>query len=255
LFAVPDDTQVDVGAVRRTVLDRVRERTAALQQTLGAADRRRLDEYLESIRSVERSLQAVSCESAPGAEGVSTDRDQYMKVMLDLAVLALKCDVTRVITFHVGANNSEGVFEFDGVKYLHHSELSHHGSDPQKLDYVHRVEKWHVGHFAYLLEQLDAIADVNGTLLDNSVAYYTSEIGDGQAHNAFHVPVLLAGRGAGALPAGQHIAFPVTQQGTAPPTTGYFTADLLLTLLQRVYRIDQPSFGEFGSTTIPEVTI
>jgi hypothetical protein len=256
LFSVAPTDGIDQRAVRSSVLDAVRERTIALKEQLGAADRRRLDEYLDGIRSIELTLNAaVSCDSPLGSEGVPTNRESYVRLMLDLAVIALKCELTRVITFHMGVNNSESVFEFDGKKYLHHSELSHHGQDPLKLDLVHRVEKWHVGHFAYLLEQLDATQEAERTALDNTVAYYTSEIGDGQAHNAFHVPALLAGRGGGALKPGQHLAFPFTQQGTAPPTAGYFTADVLLTLLNRVYGIDQASFGEFGASLIDELTV
>jgi hypothetical protein len=247
LFGAP--TPVD--RLRPSVLDAVRARTRELRAGLGMADQRRLDEYLDGIRHVEQTLAkapagGAACDAAPGAEGVPANRDAYVRVMIDLLVLALRCDLTRVATFLIGVNNSETPFEFDGKKYLFHAEISHHGGDAYKRELCHRMDHWHMTHLGYLLEKMAAIEEPGGTLLHNSLVYFSSEVSDGDGHTSYHMPVLLAGRAGGAVRSGRHIDLPFKKEPNRPPSEAFYTADLLLTLL-RHYGVERDRLGQFGT--------
>jgi hypothetical protein len=201
---------------RKSILDLVHDDAKALQSNLGAADHRKLDEYLSSIREIERRIERAAQEantprSAPaGADppkpGVPKDYVQHLRLMNDLLVLAFQSDSTRVIT-HVYANESSGRgYPWIGVPEGHH-DLSHHGRDPKKQDKIRRINEFHVSMFADMLGKLEAIKEGEGTLLDRCLIVYGSGNSDGNAHNHDNLPILLAGRGAG-VPSGRHIRYP-----------------------------------------------
>jgi hypothetical protein len=127
--------------------------------------------------------------------------------MLDLTVLALKCDATRVVSFMLGNGGSPRSYEFLGVHGGHH-DISHHQKRPENLEKLQKIDTWEIAQLAYLLRQMDAVAEGEGTLLDHSAVFFSSEIEDGDTHSHYNLPVLLAGGLGGALPAGGHVRAP-----------------------------------------------
>lgn len=191
---------------RRSVLDLVRDDAIRLEARLGVADKRRLDEYLTGIRELERRLETPAAECDPGEppEPV-TDLREHTRAMLDLMVLALRCDQTRVITFMLGNGSSPRQFPFLGISGQHHA-LSHHQGDPNRIAANVAINTWEVAQFAYLIEQMKAATDPEGnSLLDSSLLYLGSEMGDPNVHDRLDMPVLLAGRAGGRLRTGRHL--------------------------------------------------
>ena len=203
-----------------SVLDLVAGETGRLRQALGGADRRRVDEYLDSVRSLERRIQqaadpagrtwqprsAFDSAAAP-PEGIPADHAEYVRLMLDVIVLAFRTDTTRVATFMFGNAVSGQDFSFlDGVSGAHHT-LSHHQGDADKLAQYAAITRWHVAQFAYLLERLREVREGDRTLLDNSMVLFGSELRDGQEHERHDLPILLGGRGGGRIASGRHLSF------------------------------------------------
>lgn len=211
LFAGFDTTMTQEAIDRRkrwrsSVLDHSLADTNALMPRLSYSDKAKLDEYLTGLRDLEIRIQnAGAGECLPGDRPDDAfDYEQVTRAMIDLQVKAVECDLTRVITFMMENGGSYRSFEFLGVTGGHH-ELSHHQSDPAKLESLAVINTWEIEQFAYLLEQLDGITEASGsTLLDNSLVYLSSEISDGDRHNHDDMPVLLAGGGGGYVVPGQH---------------------------------------------------
>lgn len=222
------------GRSNRPVLDLVSEDAARLRQQLGQHDQQRLDQYLESVRDLEKRLESIESNSAQSwksrvdfssrsapAEAPQSHAERA-QLMLDMLVLAFEADITRVATFMFGNSVSDINFSFlEGVSSSHH-DTSHHANNPEKLDQYERIVTWHVAQFAYLIEKLRAIPEGEGTLLDNCALLFGSGFRDGNAHNPHDLPLLLAGRAGGTLRPGQHIAC----------TRDNPMANLLLTMLQ-----------------------
>lgn len=224
------------GRSNRPVLDLVNEDAARLRQQLGQHDRQRLDQYLDSVRSLEKRLESIENQSTHSWKSrvdfatrqAPTETPQThgerAKLMLDMLVLAFEADITRVGTFMFGNSVSDINFSFvEGVHSSHH-DTSHHANNPEKLDQYERIVTWHVAQFAYLMEKLRAIPEGEGTLLDNCALLFGSGFRDGNAHNPHDLPLLLAGRAGGALKPGQHIAC----------TRDNPMSNLLLTMLQAI---------------------
>lgn len=230
---------------RKSVLDFVRDDTARLQTRLGNTDRLRLDEYLTSVREVERRIdkagEADQCEAGERPAGVPADPEEHIRVLLDLMVLAMKCDITRVGTFMLGEGGSNRTFPFLGIHSGHH-ELSHHQSDPLKWQKLEQINTWEIEMLGYLLDGLRGVPEGEGTLLDNTVVVFGSEIADGNAHSHTDMPLLLAGRAGGQLATGQHLRFP---DGTP-------LANLYLTLLDMM-GAPQETFGDDGVALLSDV--
>jgi len=149
---------------------------------------------------------SVSCDRSTPASPIPVDRDKYAKVMCDLIVRAFQCDATRASTFMLGQGVSPMAFVVDGVSYSHHGDASHHGADAAKTRAKGVIDAWQVSIFAYLVQQLAQVTDVDGApLLDRAALYYGSDIADGDLHDAVNMPVLLAGKLGGALHPGRHI--------------------------------------------------
>jgi Protein of unknown function (DUF1552) len=198
----------------KSVLDFVLEDARGLRTKLGLADQRKLDEYLNSIREIERRIawaasrreNASPDQVAPPA-GIPADYGEHLRLMGDLMALAFQADVTRVATYIFANEGSNRSYAFIDVPEGHH-DLSHHGGDEKKHEKIKKINRFHVTQLAYLLEKLKGMKEGEGTLLDNCMIVYGSGIGDGNLHNHNDLPVLLAGRGAGTVKSGRHMAFP-----------------------------------------------
>ena len=204
----------------RLLLDRVLTDAQELKQKLGASDRQRMDEYLQSVRSIEKRLQNQQSGGIknwrPLVELNPKDRpnddapDQYpeqVQLMLDMIALAFQTDTTRVCTFMFGNAVSDRNFSFlDGVTGGHH-DTSHHQNNEDKLRQYQLINVWHIQQFAYLLEKLAGMQEQEGTVLDNSMILYGSGLRDGNSHNPHNLPVLVAGSGGGKIATGQHLQY------------------------------------------------
>jgi hypothetical protein len=217
LFASRAKGEAEAARARRlaydkSILDFVIEDADTLQTRLGGTDRRKLDEYLTAVRDLERRI--AGAETFPGDEdvnyprpaGIPKDYREHIRLMCDLLVLAFRSDVTRIGTFMLANEGSNRSYTFIDIPEGHH-ELSHHGNDKKKLEKIKSINQFHMEQFAYLLTQLDAIREGDGTLLDHSMIVYGSGIGDGNAHNHDKLPILLAGRGGGTIRSGRHVKY------------------------------------------------
>jgi hypothetical protein len=197
---------------QRSVLDAVGREIARLQGALPQADRTKLTEYLDAIRDVERRIQiaeAQSDEQLPLVEhpsGIPADWEDHVKLMGDLIVLAYQCDLTRVITFMTGREQSGMTYPQIGVADAHHP-ISHHQQEPEKVAKVAKINAYHVKLFSNLLEKMQATPDGDGTLLDHVTMMYGAGIADSNAHATSDIPVVLVGGGTGSLKGGRHIRF------------------------------------------------
>jgi len=220
---------------RASLLDWVRDDISRLQNSLGADDRRRVGQYLDSIREVERRIQKAESDAGdqlPDLDrpvGVPASYADHAKLMFDLQALAMQGDVTRVITFQLARETSTRTYPEIGVADPHHP-LTHHGNDPEKIARMAKINAFHVSLFAYYLEKLRSTPDGAGTLLDHSVILYGSGMGNPNVHDHVNLPIIVAGGAAGRMKGGRHITY-------AEPTP---LANLHLTLLEKVgVRLDR----------------
>ena len=215
---------------RASLLDWVSEDLSRLQRKLGPGDRTKVSQYLDSVREVERRIQKAEAQTAdnplPDLDrpvGVPAAYADHARLMLDLQVLALQGDVTRVITFQLAREASTRTYPEVGVSDPHHP-ISHHGNDPEKIAKIAKINQFHVSLFAYFLEQLKSTPEGNGSLLDHSLYLYGSGMGNPSVHDHLNLPILVAGGGAGKVEGGRHIKY-------AEPTP---MSNLHLTLLDSV---------------------
>lgn len=197
-------------AYRQSVLDLVAEDASRLRRQLGTPDRHKLDEYFSSVRTVERSIEKaeqLGPQHRPEMQlppGVPEVRQQHIRLMFDLMVLAFQTDTTRVATFMLGNAGSNCPYSMVGVNDGHH-HLSHHQNDPEKIKKIQRIDRFLIEQFAYFLDRLKSVREGDATLLDHAVVLYGSGISDGNRHLHHDLPVLLAGRGGGSIRSGRHI--------------------------------------------------
>jgi len=209
---VGDIQQSEAAAQKRrlyqqSILDVVKEDSNRLQGKLGRTDQRKLDEYFTSVREVERRVQQQPPSCPVGTRpNLPTDIRDRATLMLDLMVLAFQCDLTRVASFMLENAGSNYAFTFLGLSGGHHS-YSHHGTDQANYDALQAIDTWEMQQLAYLLDRMLSVQEPNGTLLDNSVIFLSSEISDGDRHNHDHMPVIVAGRAGGAISPGRHVMF------------------------------------------------
>ena len=214
---------------KASLLDRVRRDIQRLQKELGTSDRTKVDQYLDSVREVERRIQGAEQGAAenpmPDMErpiGVPTSYADHARLMFDLQVLALQADITRVISFQLARETSTRSYSEIGVPEPHHP-LTHHGNDAEKVAKVAKINQFHVSLFAYLVEKLKETPDGDGSLLDHSMYLYGSGMGNPNAHDHINLPIMVAGGGGGKLKGGRHVRY-------ADPTP---LANLHLTLLEK----------------------
>ncbi|MCA9540165.1 MAG: DUF1552 domain-containing protein [Myxococcales bacterium] len=194
---------------RRSLLDFVLDDAQRLQAKLGATDRGKLDEYLTGVRELERQIdlaEAQACDAGLRPERADDFRDT-VRQMIDLTALTVECDLSPVVTFMLGNGGSNRAYPFLGIPEGHH-QLSHHQGNVENHVKLQAIDTWEMEQFAYLLGRLDAIDEGNGTALDNSVIFFSSEIEDGNSHSHFDLPILVAGRAGGRLQSGQYVRFP-----------------------------------------------
>lgn len=201
---------------RKSILDFVLEDARRLTRKVSGQDRYKLDEYLTSIREIERRIENAEGEDRSVArliagadipQGTPSSYEEHLKLMGDLLVLAFQSDVTRISTFMLANEGSNRPYKQIGISEGHHT-LSHHQNDPVKLDKISRINQFHVDQFAYILHRLRSIKEGDGTLLDNCMLLYGSGISDGNRHNNENLPILIAGKGGGSIQSGRHIRYP-----------------------------------------------
>jgi Protein of unknown function (DUF1552) len=197
-----------------SLLDYITGDIDRIETNLGARDRGKLSEYLDSIRDVERRIQLAEAQNdtmkVPVIErpaGVPAELDDHAELMMDLQVIAFQADLTRVITFMMGREGSDRSYRNIGISDGHHP-LTHHQNDPEKIEKVTQIDTYHVKLLAYYLDKLQSAKDGEGSLLDNSLVLYGSSLCDGNAHTHHDLPLVMIGGAAGQVKGGRHIRFP-----------------------------------------------
>ena len=222
-----------------SILDWVRDDMTRLNKELGPGDRQKVDQYLDSVREVERRIQRAEQQTEDAAlpdldrpVGVPAAYADHARLMFDLQALAFQGDITRVITFQLARETSNRTYPEIGAPDPHHP-TSHHSNDPLKLERLAKINAFHISLFAYYLDKLASTPDGDGTLLDHSVLLCGSGMGNPDVHDHANLPLVAAGGGAGSLKGGRHVKY-------AEPVP---LANLHLTLLDKVgARLD--SFGD-----------
>jgi hypothetical protein len=191
-------------AARRSVLDLTRTETARLSGSLGATDKRKLDEYLTAIREVETRMEKAGPNVGANAPaGIPTSYREHARLLFDLSALAFASGSTRMITFMLAREGGLRTYPEAGVPEAHHS-CTHHRGDPELIEKVAKINAFHVEQFAYFLDKLQVTADGEGTLLDHTLALYGASIGDPNVHDHNDLPTLVAG---GKLGGGRHLTY------------------------------------------------
>ena len=196
-----------------SILDWVLEDMSRLQRSLGSSDRVRVDEYVSTVREVERRIQLAEQQAGesplPALDrpaSVPESWEEHVKLMFDLQVLALRADLTRVITFQMAREASTRTYPQIGVPEPHHP-ISHHVNDPEKLAKLAKINAYHVSLFAYMLDRLESTEDGDGSLLDHSTFLLGSGMGNPDVHDHRNLPIVVA-RGGGDKPwGGRHVAY------------------------------------------------
>ena len=216
LFGASGSTDPEARRARiyqeKTILDFVTEEVKGLERSLGNGDRQKLEQYLDAVRDVEHRIQMAEAQSSrqlPVVEqpaAIPDSFDEHARLMYDLLALAYQADLTRVGTYMIGREISGRSYPEMGVHGGHHG-YSHHQNDPEKLEKLMIVNKYHVTQFAYFLDKLKQIPDGDGSLLDHSILLYGSGISDGNIHFHMDLPALVVGGGSGTLKGGRHIRY------------------------------------------------
>lgn len=201
------------GRYRRSILDAVLGQSDALTRSLGLKDQQKLDEYFTSLREIEMRLQKMEmadpASQLPGnmkPSGIPRDYGEHIRLMGDMMVLAFQADLTRICTFMFANDGSNRNYRQIGITDGHH-DISHHGRDASKLEKKKQIDRYHVEQLAYIVNRMQSIKELDGTLLDNAMLLYGAGISDGDRHNHDDLPLLLFGRGAGTIKPGQHLQF------------------------------------------------
>ncbi len=202
---------------RKSILDLTMGETQSLKRDLGATDRRKLDEYLTSVREMEARLDKSQKDALqlipPGLEkpsGIPANYAEHARLMYDLITIAFQTDMTRVVTFMLAREGGVRPYPEIGVPEAHHS-ISHHGGDPVLIEKLTKIECYHMEQFAYFVEKMKGTREGTGSLLDHSAIVYGASLADPNHHDHDHCPTLLAGNAGGKIKTGQHVIF---KQGT-----------------------------------------
>jgi hypothetical protein len=251
---MPNATADAIAAARRkqdtSILDLVTAEATSLQPKLSRQDRPRLDEYLTSVREVERRIMLVSPGGGapmcmPGTKPGTIPLDQGRQgidIMHELMALAFQCDATRVISLQWGNSTSNRPHTFIGASGGHH-DTSHHGTMVTSINKIKRIDYWWHRRFTAFVKRLSTMPDVDGrTVLDNTLVFQGCDISDGDKHNHNDMPVLLAG-GAAGFRLGQHIN-----------TNGAWFGDLFLAILKGFGINNVTTFGEHGTAPLAGLT-
>ncbi len=242
----------------KSVIDYVIQDTQSLANKLGNDDKQKMDEYFSSVRELE--LRVAKAESSykcapsntPADEpGNNFDRQKRVNDMMDLIVLALKCDITRVVTFDFQDGNMS--YPWLGFSDNHHN-LSHSSDagDATASTKYEAIGKWHIEQYAYLVKQMDSINEDGGTVLDNSMVYLNSEISFN--HNRRDLPVIITGSNGGKLKTGRFVRFknPIWDYNGKNYENQYPLADLYVTMMNTM-GINQDKFADSDSKKLTEL--
>jgi hypothetical protein len=198
---------------RKSILDFVSDDAQALRAKLGLRDKQKLDEYLTGVREIEDRLQRLEKEHPEQfldpklrPKGVPADYGEHIRLLGDMMVLAFQADLTRICTFMFANDGSNRNFRSIGISDGHH-DVSHHGKDPAKLEKKRQIDRYYIEQLGYILNRMDSIKELDGTLLDNTMLVYGAGISDGDRHNHDDLPILLCGGGGGKLKPGSHMKF------------------------------------------------
>ena len=226
----------------RSILDWVTADVAHLKKKLGPADRGSVNEYLDSVREVERRLQAAERQQSESVlelpdrpVGAPESYDEHARLMFDLLALAFQADVTRVFVFTLGKEQTNRAYPELGVNAAHHA-VSHHQHDPLKFEQGHKINQYHVGLTAHFLDRLKATPDGDGNLLDHSLVLHGGGISDANEHSHIDLPLVLVG-GAGGVRGGKILRHPKDTPMN----------NLLLAMLERV-GVNTDRFGDATGT-------
>jgi hypothetical protein len=186
-----------------------------LKKRLGVSDSARLAEYLDGVREIEKRIQKIEGQNSDSPRtltdaplSVPDSFDEHVDLMFDLQLLALKCDITRVVSFKMGIDRSQRIYPESGVTTPFHA-LSHHREAPEKIEEFARLNQYHVGKVAAFLDDMRNTADGEGNLLDHSMVLYGSPMGDSHVHEHRFLPLFLAGKANGELQGNRHVICPV----------------------------------------------
>jgi hypothetical protein len=235
-------------ALRTSALDLVTEEANELMPLLSAHDRPKLDQYLTSVREVERRIElagATSGQCVIPSEPIDGDRNGegmngYIETMLDLMALALHCDATRVISFQWGNAVSDRDYGFIGATGGHHN-ISHHQSQESNFDKLKLIDAWEMEKLNYFLDRLSELRDFDDTsVLSNTLLFLSSDVSDGNRHNHDDMPVLLAGQAGGLLETGRHLVY----------DDDPWFSNLFLWIAQ-AYGVPITEFGEHATQALP----
>lgn len=211
-------TRLKLARQDRSLLDSVLEDAGQLRRGLGSTDQLKLDEYLSSVRAIERRVRTAEQQdlekkndasrdpTLPKPAGVPTTFEEYARLMFDLMAVAFQTDSTRVATFLMGREGSNRTYRSIGVPEAHHG-ISHHMGSAEKIEKLAKINRLHVELFGSFLAKMQSIPDGDGTLLDHTLVVYGSGLSDGNAHSHVDLPVLLAGGANGAFRMGRHVRY------------------------------------------------
>jgi hypothetical protein len=228
-------------ATDRSILDMLLTEMGSVRRSLGPEDQHRLDQYASNIREVEQRIQKIEARNLsgdtrelPGAPaGVPDAFDEHVKIMFDLQVLAFTSDTTRVFSFKFGRDGSGRVYPGSGIETGFHT-ASHHGVAEENIRRFSEINKFHVSMLPYFLDKLKAATEGDGNLLDKTVIFYGSPMANANVHNHRNCPLLILGKGNGAIDGGLHVK--------AADNTPM--ANVMLTMMHRLGLNDIKTFGD-----------
>jgi len=223
-----DQERAQILAETGSILDRVQGQARRLQANLGVQDRHVVSDYLDSVREIERRVQMAEKQSSselviPDAPiGTPNEITEYLKLMFDLMALAFQADVTRVITFSMDREASMRTYTNLGIAEGFHP-LSHHGNNPEKMDKLVKIQRYHAEVFAGFIKKIEAAKEADGTVLDHSTILFGSDMSNSDRHNNDPLPSAILGHANGKIKGGQHLKYPQDSRH----------GDLLFALLER----------------------
>jgi hypothetical protein len=242
--ATPEDRAASVRA-NKSILDWVSREVQKLRREIGPSDQARVDEYLDTLREIERRIQQTEARNASGDPrelpsapvGVPDAFGEHVHLMMDMIALAFQADATRVFSFKLGRDASSRTYPDSGVNGAFHG-TSHHANSESKIKDLALINKYHVSMVPYLLEKLAKSVEGDATILDNSLIIYGSPMADPNVHNHSRCPLFIAGHAGGAIKGGLHVKAP---DGTP-------MANAMLSMLQALGHDDLTTFGDSTGT-------
>jgi hypothetical protein len=242
----------------QSMVDIVLESAKKLRERVSGGDQRKLDEYLDGMRSLESRIQAIEKQSADQAQNAAAKRSyktsplievkagaipdtfhEHVQLLMDLIILAFQSDTTRISTFMMGQMFRARGFPEIGVSDDHHA-LSHHFDKPDAKEKLRKIDAYYMEQFAYMIKRMKGLSEGPGTLLDNCMVVYGAGLGNGFSHSPENLPTVIAGKGGGTIRLGRYV----------PKCKGNFS-DLLIGLAGRM-GVELPNFGD-GTRALPDL--